>query len=181
MAFVDSAGAFGGISISAKQFGYAGQAFSDLMGGIGTYLGDNLTAQGDETEAQDYELAAQYAEEEVNVARQNMAIGEYGAERNLALAQGQTKNAVAGGGFAESGSALSILQSNARQGTLQQAVAEVNGESQIAGYTEEAEAYNNMATEASNAASGEKDLGILGAIGGGGGAALNIAAIFAEV
>lgn len=164
---------------SAQQFGYAGNAANDLFGGIGTYLGDQLKAQGDIAEAQDYTLAAEYAGEEVNVARQNMAIGEYGAERNLSLAQGATENAVAAGGFAESGSALSILQSNARQGNLAQSVAEVNGENQIAGYQEQQQAYTNMAAAAENAASGEKELGTIGAIGAGVGAALNVAAMFA--
>jgi hypothetical protein len=164
---------------NAKSFGYAGTATSDLFSGVSSYLSAGMQAKGLETEATDYTLAATLAGEQINPVTTNMHVQEYQEERNLAIVQGQTEAGAAGGGFTTGGSTLDILKANAAQGATTQAIAEVNGENQIAGLQEQQTAYTNMAAAATSAAKTEEELGTIGLIGGIAGAALNVAAIFA--
>lgn len=164
---------------NAKGFSNAGSAVTDLFGGVSSYLGTQMNAQGLEAEAQNYTLAATLAGEQINPATTNMHVQEYQEERNLALAQGTTVAGAGGGGFTTGGSTLDILKSNAAQGATTQAVAEVQGENQIAGLQEQQQAYTNMAQAATTAAGEEKTIGDVGLAGGVLGAALHVAAIFA--
>lgn len=163
---------------SQKDAGYAGNAVNDLFSGFATYEGDETKAEGLETEAQNDTLAAEYAGQEATTAQTNMGVQEYQDIRNLSMAQGRTEAESAGAGFENSGSTLDVLRSNAQQGAIQQAVTEVQGENQIAGYQEQQTAYNNLATYSNEAASSEKDQGIFSAIGSGVGAVMNIGAMF---
>jgi hypothetical protein len=171
-------GATPGGYFSQKDASYAGNAVNDLFSGFATYEGDQTKAQGLETEATNDTLAAELAGEEATTATTNMGIQEYQDIQHLSSAQGRTEAEAAGAGFENSGSTLDVLRSNAQQGAIQQAVTEVQGENQIAGYQEQQTAYNNLATYSNEAASSEKEQGTISAIGAGVGAAMSIAAMF---
>lgn len=126
----------------------AGNAVSDIFAGFG----DLDKAKADELEQGQYSEAAAYAGQEGQFAQESTALKVAGESRDLLLAQGRTSAAVAGAGLTESGSALDILSSNARQGALQQAVTNQQGLITEAGYGEQQQSYLTMATVAGNAA-----------------------------
>lgn len=126
----------------------AGAGVSDIFSGFG----DLDKAKADELEQQQYSEAAAYAGQEEQVAKESTAIKVAGESRDLLLGQGRTTAAVAGAGLAQSGSALDILSSNARQGALQQAVTGQQGLITEAGFAEQQQSYLTMATVAGNAA-----------------------------
>jgi hypothetical protein len=163
----------------ANQFSYAGNAASDLFSGFATYEGDETKAEGLETEATNDTAAAALATQDAEVASENLGVQEYQEERALSKAQGTTESEYAAGGFQTSGTAVDVLRSNAQEGAMQEAVTNIQGQSTIEGYQEQATAYENLASYASSAAGKEKELGVVGAVGAGVGAALNIAAMFA--
>lgn len=132
----------------ASNVASAGNAVSDIFAGFG----EQDKAQADELEQQQYELAAGYAGQEEQEAKESTAIKVAGQNRELALGQGRTIAAVAGAGLAQSGSALDVLRSNATQGALQQAVTGVQGQITEAGYAEQQQSYDTMATIAGNSA-----------------------------
>lgn len=125
-----------------------GNAVSDIFAGFG----DFAKAKADELEEGQYSEAAAYAGQEEEFAKESTAIKVAGESRDLLLAQGRTTAAVAGAGLTESGSALDILSSNARQGALQQAVTNRQGLITEAGFSEQQQSYETMATVAGNAA-----------------------------
>jgi hypothetical protein len=140
---------FGGLASSA---GNIGSGISDLF----AVSADRSKAAGDIFEAQNYDLAAKYADQEVQFTAESTAIQRMQAERQTYQSMSQTKADVAGGGFAASGSGLDILAQSASQGALQKAVIERQGLIQEQGFEEEAQSYRNMEAAADMAASAEK-------------------------
>jgi hypothetical protein len=67
-------------------------------------------------EAQNYDLAAKYAEQEAQYTKESTAIQGMQAERASYQSRSQTSSDIAGGGFAASGSGLDILAQSASQG-----------------------------------------------------------------
>ena len=125
---------------------------SDLFAGFG----DEAKASMDLAEQQEYELAGKLATQNEQFTQMSTAIQEAQQQREITQAMGKTTAQVAGAGFAESGSALDILRSNAQQGAQAQAVLSEQGLINEASYKEQAQSFNLMAQAAGEAASMEK-------------------------
>jgi hypothetical protein len=178
------------MALSQSQFSDAGGAVSDLFGGISDiFSGDSkaeglrLKAQGDLAEASNYDLASTLATQNEAYTKESTAIQQAQQERNTYLQIGNQKAQIAGAGFAESGSALDILRDSASQGALAKAVLGQQGLITEAGYQEQAQSYTTMANTARSTAAEEENMandaehaGMMGAIGKGIGAAINIGA-----
>jgi hypothetical protein len=128
--------------------GGGGSAVGDIFSGFGDYT----KMKGDYAEAVNYNIAANFANQEAAFTKQSTAIQEFQAQRNLYQSLGSTEAQVAGAGFAAAGSGLDILRDSASQGALQQAIIERQGLITEAGYKEQAQSYENMANAAVKAA-----------------------------
>lgn len=166
-------------ALSSSTFSNAAGSVSDLFAGIGSIEKGNmqaesldLKAQGDLAEAQQYDLADQYT-------KTIGAVQQAQQQRSTTMQIGGQKAAIAGGGFAASGSGLDILADSARQGALAQSTIE-------SGTEEKSASYELMASTARQTAAGEEDIagqeksaGLLGGIGDFAGSALKGAAAIA--
>lgn len=121
---------------------------SDIFSGFGDI--DKMKA--DEMESGQYTEAADLALQNEQFTKQSTQIKEAQSNRQLTMAMGRTTADIAGAGFASSGSALDILSSNAQQGALTKAVASEQGLVTEAGYAEQAQSYQTMASVAANSA-----------------------------
>ena len=130
----------------------AGAAVSDIFAGFAT----QTKAAGDYAEASEYNLAADYANQEAQFTKQSTAISEFQQQRELTKSLGETVADTAGAGFATSGSAIDLLRGSASQGALQQAVTGEQGLISEAGYREQAQSYEMMANSAVGAGNAEK-------------------------
>jgi hypothetical protein len=151
------------MAIGASTFTDLGAGISDLFAASA----DKSKAQGDLSEAANYDLAAKYADDEAAYTRESTAIQSMQAERASYQSRSQTSADIAGGGFAASGSGLDILAQSASQGALQQAVIQRQGLITEAGYEEQAQSYLNMESAADMAASAEKKAATGAEIGAG--------------
>jgi hypothetical protein len=140
-----------------------GGAASDLFTGFG----DQSKAQGDFAEAENYTLAVQLAKQNEKFTETSTAIKEAQQTRETTMTLGGQQADVAGAGFSEGGSALDLLRSSASQGALTHAVLGQQGLITEAGYTEQAQSYQNMATAATNAGNAANDAGVFADITGG--------------
>lgn len=132
------------INYPAQVGAQTGSAVSDLF----SAQAYGYKAQGAQFEKQNYDLAAQFAEQNVAYTAAATSIKQAQNERQLFQSQGQTEADVAGAGFAASGSALDILRDSASQGALTKAVASQQGMITEAGYQEQADSYHNMSSAA---------------------------------
>jgi len=143
-------------------FGFGGRFGASTLSGFGGGVSDLFSAsayrtkaQGDIFEAQNYELAAKYAEQEAAYTKESTAIQGMQAERQMYKSMGQTTADIAGAGFAAGGSGLDILRESASQGALQQAVIQRQGLITEQGYEEQAQSYRNMESAAQMAIGAE--------------------------
>lgn len=139
-----------GNAFGASNVNAAGTAVSDIFAGFGT----QFQIQGMEEEKANYYAAADLATQNEQYTKMSTAIQQAQSDRELYLSLGRTKSEVAGAGFAESGSALDILRSSASQGALQKAAIGEQGLITEAGYQEQAQAYQNMASAIGSAEKG---------------------------
>jgi hypothetical protein len=145
--FLQQGGSFGASTVNA-----VGGAASDVFAGFG----DEAKASGYPAEQQEYGEAATLAQQNEQFTADSTAIKEAQLNRESTMAMGRTEADVAGAGFANSGSALDLLRSNAQQGSLTQAVASQQGLITEAGYQEQQESYEQMANAAGQAAGAAK-------------------------
>jgi len=138
--------AFGASTINS----FAGAA-SDLFAASG----HKAKAQGDLIEAQNYDLAAGLATQNEKFEETSTAIKEAQIARENSKMLGGQQADVASAGFAASGSALDLMRDSAAQGALHTAVAGEQGLITEAGYTEQAQSYQNMSVAAHMAADAE--------------------------
>jgi hypothetical protein len=150
---------------SSATFSNAGGAVSDLFNAAGAFQsGDlkadalRLKAQGDLAEGQQYDLAGSLARQNEEYTKTSTGIQQAQQQRESTMQIGGQQAAVAGAGFAESGSALDILADSARQGALAQATLGQQGLITEAGYEEQAKSYDLMASTARTTAAGEEDI-----------------------
>jgi hypothetical protein len=143
-----------------------GGAASDLFSGFIGGMSADIKAKGDIAEAQSYEMAAQLALLNKQYTVTETAVKEAQNEREVYQTISQQEAGVAGGGLAESGSALDLLRSSASQGALSHAIIGQQGLITEAGYQEQHDSYINMANALREAASEEESLGGLSEIGG---------------
>lgn len=139
------------MSFGSSTFTDVGGAVSDLFGAEA----DRAKAQGDRIEASNYDLASGYALQNEKFTETSTAIKQMQLDRSIYQATGAERAAVAGAGFAESGSSIDLLRESASQGAITKAVAGEQGLITEAGYTEQATSYTNMAQAARVAASAE--------------------------
>jgi hypothetical protein len=147
----------------AKAASFGGSAVSDIFAGFGA----QTKAAGDLLEASNYQLAAKYALQEEAYTKMSTAIQQVQQTREISKAMGQTTADVAGAGFATSGSSMDMLRESASQGALTKAVLGEQGLITEAGYREQAQSYDTMASAATMAAGAEKTAATGDFIGGG--------------
>jgi hypothetical protein len=131
-----------------STFSDIGGAFSDLMAASAA----RSKQQGLQLEEQQYEEAAQFAQQNVEYTKQSTDIQEYQKSREIMQTLGQQQADVASAGFAASGSALDLERESANQGALAQGVLAQQGLITEAGYEEQAQSYQIMAQAAGVAA-----------------------------
>jgi len=153
------------MALSSTTFADAGSAASDLFKGFGDLQSGSLKAdalrlkaKGDLAEAGQYDLASSLASQNEQFTKTSTAIQEAQQQRNTTLQIGGQRNAIAGGGFKESGSGLDILADSASQGALAKEVIGQQGGITEAGYEEQAKSYTMMAQTARETAAGEEDI-----------------------
>ncbi len=142
----ESGGGFGGFGggLSSSTFSNAGGAAADLFSAKAfTFKG-----MGAEFEKKNYLLAADLATQNAQFTEASTAIKQMQEMRQIQLVLGGQSADVAGAGFEASGSALDLLRDSAQQGALTRQVAGYQGLITEAGYKEQAESYQNMASAA---------------------------------
>jgi hypothetical protein len=158
---------FGGSAtgLSASTFSNLGGAATDLFKAFGDEKsaglqaeGMRLKAQGDLAEAQQYDLAGALARKNEQYTETSTAIQQAQQARQTTMQIGGQQSAIAGSGFAASGSGLDILADSARQGALAQQVLGQQGLITEEGYKEQAASYDVMASTARSTAAGEEDI-----------------------
>lgn len=150
-----------------------GSAVSDMFAGIG----EGYQAQGEAFEEQNYKEAAQLALQNEQYTKTSTAIKQQQADQQLYQSLGKTTAATAGAGFAASGSSLDILRTSAQEGATTRAVIGQQGLITEAGYAEQAQSYENLASAAQVAINADKEGEIGDFISGGISAAGNIPGI----
>ena len=163
------------MALGASTFSDAGGAVSDLFAAEG----DRTKAQGDYLEATNYDMASTLALQNEKFTETSTAIKQAQNDRNIYQTIGGEKADIAGGGFTESGSSLDLLRDSASQGALTKAVAGQQGLITEAGYTEQAESYQNLSKAATMAGNAENNAALGADISGGFKAAASIATLFA--
>lgn len=136
-----------------------------VFSGIGGAVSDLYAAEGDRAEAQQYDLASQYASQEAVFTESSTRIKEMQADRQITMAIGGVKAGYAGSGLAESGSAGDVLRESAAQGALTTSAINYQGAETEAGFREQAQSYATMADAARNAAQGAQTGGLLQGLG----------------
>jgi hypothetical protein len=156
----------GGVQISNSTFSDIGGAVSDIFAGVGA----KYKAQGDLLEAQQYDLAAAFAEQNVGFTKISTGLKAYQEDRSIAQTLGEQRADVASAGFGSSGSALDIMADSVSQGAILHETTQFQGLITEASYQEQADSYKLMAGAARMAASAEENAGtgdfISGAIKG---------------
>jgi hypothetical protein len=135
--------------------GLGPSTFSDFGGAVSDLFGASAArskAVGLRTEAEQYTLAAGFADQNVAFTKQATAIKEVQQGRDIMKTIGQQQAAVADSGFAASGSALDLERDSANQGAIAQGVLAPQGLIEEAGCEEQAASYRLMASAASDAA-----------------------------
>jgi hypothetical protein len=123
-------------------------------GAIGSGVSDLFQAAGDAAEAKNYASAATLATQNDEFTIQSTKVQQSQAARSIFSTIGAQKTGVAGSGFTESGSALSLLQNSASQGALTHQMIGQQGLITEAGYAEQAKAYTTMKEAANTAETG---------------------------
>lgn len=132
--------------------------FSNLGGAVADLFGADAhkaKAAGNRKEAENYDLASEFATQNVKFTEMSTAIKQSQLDRSIFQTIGGQQADVAGAGFADSGSALDLLRSSAAQGALTKAVAGQQGLITEAGYQQQARSFTNLASAARMAADAE--------------------------
>lgn len=138
-------------SLASSSINFAAGAVSDLFAADADRSkakGLRIKAQGDELEGQNYDLAAALSKQNEQFTEVSTAIKQSQIDRSNYQAIGGQQADVAGAGFAASGSALDLMRDSASQGALTKAVAGQQGLITEAGYTEQAQSYQNLSKAA---------------------------------
>lgn len=154
------------MALGSGTFSSIGGAVSDL------FSADALRtkAAGSRIEAQEYDLAGQLSLQNKQFTETSTAIKDMQAERGIEKTLGQQQADVAASGFTAGGSALDILRDSASQGALTRAVLGQQGLIEEAGYQEQSQSYQLMASASRMAADADEraadNAGITAAIKG---------------
>ncbi len=151
------------MAFGAATFSDLGGAVSDLFASQGA----RSKAEGDRIEAAEYDLAAQFAEQNVGFTKISTGLKLYQEDRSVAQTIGEQRADVASAGFAESGSALDILADSVSQGAIQHETTQFQGLVTEASYQEQSDSYKLMASAARVAAKAEDNAAMGDLISGG--------------
>ncbi len=174
------------MALSNTTFSNLGGAVSDIFAGFGAYAqgdiqqqGMNLQAQGtrisaestaisaeglrtkaqgDIMEAQNYDLAANLANENAAFTAQSTRIQQFQEARKETQTIGAQRAAEGAAGFGEGGSAFYLMRDSANQGALAQGVIGMQGAINEAGYREQAQSFKTMADVGRMTAASEQDI-----------------------
>lgn len=166
MAYVDSAT---GSATGTNPFTASAAGINDLAGGVSDFFaayGEEQQAAATGEEAATYGEAATLAQQNEQFTKESTAITEAQQNRQITQAAGRTTAQVAGAGFANSGSGLDLMRSNAQQGSLAQAVMSQQGLMTEAGYAEQSQADLNLQQGALDTEAAEKNAATGSIIGG---------------
>lgn len=136
------------MALGSNFFTGLGGAAQDLFSS-GAY---KTKAAGSRIEAQEYDLAAQLALQNEQFAKTSTELKTYQAQRSIYGVLGQQQADVASSGFAASGSALDLMRDSASQGALHKAVIGQQGLIEEAGFREQAQSFQLMASASRMAA-----------------------------
>jgi len=168
--------------LSDRTFSDFGGAASDIFSSQLGAESLRIKAQGDLAEATSYDMAARLALLNKQYTVTETGVKQMQADREIYQTISSQQAGVAGGGLAESGSAIDLLRSSASQGALSHAIIGEQGLITEAGYQEQHDSYTNMAAAARAAAAAEEkeasDTSFFGAITGGIKAIAGIATLF---
>jgi len=137
---------------------FGSSTLSDASGAVSDLFaaeGHRAKGQGDLMEAQNYDLAAEYAQKNVEYTDLSTKIKNMQTERQIYQGEGQLQAGVAASGFTSGGSAGDLMRESASQGALTHAVLSQQGLIQEQGYQEQAASYQNMSKAARMAAEAE--------------------------
>lgn len=139
------------------------------FGDIGTGISDLFGAAGDKAEANAYGTASKIALQNAQLEQESTRIQEAQTSRQVFQTIGAQEAGVGAGGFAEAGSARSLLANSAAQGALQKQVIQVQGAINENAYKAAAAAYTGQqqaAIAASKASTGSGIFSFLGGVAG---------------
>ena len=174
------------MALSSSTINDVGGAVSDIFAGLGaedkgtlaqqgldiqaegTQIGAESTeitaeslrtkAQGDIAEAQNYDLASNLATENAGFTAESTRIQQSQQQRQETMTIGSQKAAVGGAGFSDSGSAFYLMKSSANQGALAAGAIGAQGAITEAGYNEQAQSFETMATVGRETAASEESI-----------------------
>jgi hypothetical protein len=124
-----------------------------------TGVSEGDIAAGDAAEAGAYTDAGNIARANARLALVGGDIEQAQEQIKLGTTLGSQRAAVAGGGFAESGTALNLLRSSTQQGHLEQQITGVNATLQSGGFEEQGAASDAEAAAATAAGASATALG----------------------
>lgn len=137
----------------------------DIFTGAGQAIEDLFGSEGASAEANSFTTAAQLADQNAALTAASTRIQQTQTARQIFQTEGTQLADVAGAGFTESGSALDLLRSSAQQGSLAQALTNIQGAITENSYAAQAGAYRGAAASA-NEKSTANTIGAISAIGG---------------
>lgn len=160
------------MAVSNATFSDAGGAVSDLFAGFSATTqaglkaqglnisaeGTRLKAQGDLAEASNYDIAGNLAGENEQFSKTSTAIQQMQQLRSNEAQVGTQRADIGASGGTTGGSALDILRDSASQGALAKAVLGQQGLITQAGYKEQQDSYETMASTARTTAAGEDSI-----------------------
>lgn len=114
-------------------------------------------AKGLRIEADNYDIASDYAEKNQKFVETSTAIKQAQMDREIYKTIGGQQADIAGAGFAASGSALDLMRESAQQGALTKAVGAQQGLITEEGYKVQAQTYTNMGVASRMAADAEDE------------------------
>lgn len=124
----------------------------------GQATAETTIATGDIAEEGDYTQAETIAQNNANIALVGGQVQEYQNMRTVMMTVGGQKADIAGAGFQESGTALSLAQSSMMQGVLQNQIIGTNADLQAGGFLQQAAASKAEAAAAATASAAATDL-----------------------
>jgi hypothetical protein len=136
------------------------------FGSIGAGIQDFFQAAGAKDEANSYAEAATLASQEAEFTKENTAVQNAQADRQVMMTIGGQKTQVAAAGFTGGGSNLALLKSSAQQAALGHQMITLQGGINEAAYAEQAKAYTNMKDAEQTAFNGDVAGGVLNSIFG---------------
>lgn len=167
------------MALSNATFSDIGGAASDLFAGVAATTQAGLKAQGlnlqadstrlnaqglrikatgDLAEASNYDIAGDLAGQNEQFSKTSTAIQQMQQLRSTEAQVGTQEADIGASGGGRSGSALDILRDSASQGALAKAVLGQQGFITQAGYAEQQESYQTMASTARTTAAGEDSI-----------------------